>query len=708
MDKNRYLGRSAAWLVALAAILGTRAYAAEGQKSEQELIGVLRSGAPADKALACKALTTVGSKECVPELAKLLADEQLASWARIALEAIPDPSADAALLAASDKLSGKLAVGTINSIGVRRDAKAVDRLSARLKDQDNEVASAAAVALGHIANDAATKSLRQALSGGPAPVRSAVAEGCILCAERLDREGRAKEATEIYDEVRKADVSKPRKLEATRGAIVARKAEGIPLLLEQLGSSDKAMMNIALAAARELSGAGVGEALAAEVSRTSPDRAALVLVALADRGDAAVLPAVLKAAQSGDKRVRVAALGVVGRLGDAYALSPLLTIAAEDDADVAQAAKAAVAALTDKKVDADIAARLPSAEGKALAILAELVGERRISATPALIKALDNSDAQVRNAALAALGATVGPQELSVLIGRVNDPKNSDVQVAQKALRTACLRMPDREACAGELAAAMPKATVATQAKLLEVLGTMGGPKALATIHATMKQNDDQIQDAGSRVLGEWMGVDAAPVLADLAKNAPGDKYRVRAVRGYIRLARQFAMPDAQRAEMCQNALAMATRPDEQKLVLAVLERYPNPETLKVAAHAAQNPALGADAARTMLAMMKKVGGDPAKAREMLAKAGIDPVKVEIVKAEYGAEGKTKDVTETLKKCVDGLPLIMLPAGNYNDSFGGDPVPGTAKILKVQYQMNGRAGDVTFPENSLIMLPMPK
>ena len=109
-------------------------------------------------------------------------------------------------------------------------------------------------------------------------------------------------------------------------------------------------------------------------------------------------------------------------------------------------------------------------------------------------------------------------------------------------------------------------------------------------------------------------------------------------------------------------------------------------------------PALGADAARTtMLAMMKKLGGDPAKARDILAKAGIDPVKLEIVKAEYGAGGKTKDVTETLKKCVDGLPLIMLPAGSYNDSFGGDPVPGTAKILKVQYQMNGSAGDVDVP-----------
>ena len=96
------------------------------------------------------------------------------------------------------------------------------------------------------------------------------------------------------------------------------------------------------------------------------------------------------------------------------------------------------------------------------------------------------------------------------------------------------------------------------------------------------------------------------------------------------------------------------------------------------------------------------------KARELLAKAGFDPVKVDIVKAEYGVGASQKDVTQTLKKCVDGLPLILLPMPTYNDSFGGDPAPGTAKILKVQYQINGKAGDVTFPENALIMLPMPK
>ena len=40
------------------------------------------------------------------------------------------------------------------------------------------------------------------------------------------------------------------------------------------------------------------------------------------------------------------------------------------------------------------------------------------------------------------------------------------------------------------------------------------------------------------------MDVDVAPVLLDLAKNAAEDKYKIRALRGYIRLVRQFDMPD--------------------------------------------------------------------------------------------------------------------------------------------------------------------
>jgi HEAT repeat protein len=710
METIRYAARRAVFLAAILLLAAAPVRAADDSAiKEKELINTLKSGAPAEKAIACKQLAIHGSKDAVPALAPLLADPQLASWARIALEAIPDPSASEALRTASEKLEGRLLIGTINSVGVKRDDKAVDVLTNRLKDKDPDVASAAAVALGRIGNAAATKTLRQSLAGSSGAVRSAIAEGCILCAERLLANGKNSDAVAIYDEIRRAELPKQRIIEATRGAILARKSDGIPLLVEQLRSPDKALFQIGLTTAREFSGREVADALAAELKRATPERAALILNVLADREERALPAAVLDVAKTGPKPVRIAAISAIGRLGDASSLSTLLETAADGDAELSQAAKAALADLSGDKVNAEIAARLAKADGKSLAILIELVGQRRIAATEQLVKAVDHADAAVRNAALTALGETVGPKELTVLVTQVVSPKKGvDAAVATRALKAAAVRMPDREAAATELAAAMPRASAATKAGLLEILGTMGGAKSLQTIAGAVKGNDEQLQDVGSRVLGEWMSVDAAPALLDITKTATSEKYKVRALRGYIRLARQFAMSDQERAEMCQNALDAANRAEEQKLVLAVLERYPSVDTLRVAVRAAELRGLKEDATRVAMVIANKIGGNTTDARELLSQIGLSPVKLEILKAEYGSGDNLKDVTKTLQQQVRDLPLIVLPKASYNESFGGDPVPGTAKRLKVQYRVNGKTADATFAENAVIMLPMPK
>ena len=204
------------------------------------------------------------------------------------------------------------------------------------------------------------------------------------------------------------------------------------------------------------------------------------------------------------------------------------------------------------------------------------------------------------------------------------------------------------------------------------------------------------------------MNVDAAPILLELAKTPSAGKYQVRALRGYIRLARQFSMPNRQRAEMCQKALSAAPRPEEQKLVLAVLERYPSTDTLKVAAEATQIPALKEDARQVTLLIAQKLNNTGVDTRELLSAAGLDPMKVEIVKAEYGAGAARKDVTQALRKQVRNMPLISLSSSSYNESFGGDPAPGTEKHLKVKYRIDGKVGEASFSENAVILLPTPK
>ena len=108
-------------------------------------------------------------------------------------------------------------------------------------------------------------------------------------------------------------------------------------------------------------------------------------------------------------------------------------------------------------------------------------------------------------------------------------------------------------------------------------------------------------------MLGKWNSVDAAPVLLDLAKTSASEKYQVRALRGYIGIARKFAMPDSQRAEMCQQALEAARRRDEKKLVLDVLQLYPSRAALKLAINAKQLPEIKDDATAATQAIAKKL-----------------------------------------------------------------------------------------------------
>src|ERR1035438_876458 len=157
---------------------------------EKKLIAVLKSDAPQkEKADACRELARIGTKDAVAPLAALLADEKLSHMARYGLETIPDASVDKALRDAAAKLHGRQLVGVIGSLGVRRDAKAVNALAKLLHDSDNDVGQAAARALGRIGNPPAVKALQDALDGVSAANQLAFCEGLLRCAEMAEVKG---------------------------------------------------------------------------------------------------------------------------------------------------------------------------------------------------------------------------------------------------------------------------------------------------------------------------------------------------------------------------------------------------------------------------------------------------------------------------------------------------------------------------------------
>jgi len=192
------------------------------------LVAVLKSSEATHKQKvdACRGLAVIGTKDAVPTLGALLDDEKLSHMARYALEPIPDPSVDAALREALGRLKGRLLVGVVGSIGVRRDTQAVPALIKLLDDPDAGVAAAAARSLGRIATPEAVAALTARLPKAKGPLKLAVADACLGCAEALLARKKNSEAAALYQAVAKAELPKHLRVAALQGALKARQPSG--------------------------------------------------------------------------------------------------------------------------------------------------------------------------------------------------------------------------------------------------------------------------------------------------------------------------------------------------------------------------------------------------------------------------------------------------------------------------------------------------
>jgi HEAT repeat protein len=579
---------------------------------QTQLISVLQSDAGLyEKAKACQRLATIGTADCVPVLAGLLDDEQLSHYARTGLEPNPSPAAGTALRDALGRLSGALQIGVINSIGMRRDAAAVEQLKTLLGNSDTGVSAAAAAALGRIASDDAVAALKQALQD-PAMQRAALADACLTAAEMLFAADQDAAATELYDALLQADgpaLAPHLHIAALLGAIRARGPAGVTLLAQQLAAEDKDQFAVGLRMAHELQGDAVTEALVNALDDLPAGRRGLVIYVLGDRGDRDALAVILDAARSGPPETRLPALSVLATMGDASSVPVLLLAATQDDPDLAAAARDSLIALPGDDVDQALVDKLQDSQGPQRLVLIQLAGERGITAAvPTLMQLASDSNAELRLAVVAALGLTVGPENLPSLIRQLVNPlSDEDAAAAKAALTRAVLRMPDRDACAAQLMDAMSDAPLAAKKELLALLGVVGGDQALDGVAAAARDRNEEVQDVATQVLGEWMSPDAAPKLLELAQTLDNNKYQIRALRGYIRIPRQFGIPVDERLAMCRKALEVAERDAEKALVLDALTRVNTTESLNLVVSYLDQPGLQEAAGTAAVSIAEKL-----------------------------------------------------------------------------------------------------
>ena len=573
---------------------------------ESKLLAVLQKSETPQyaKEFICKTMRQVGSEKCVPVLAALLTDEKLSHMARYGLQNSACPAAGDALLAAMDKVSGKLKASVINSLGERREARVVPALAKLVMDPDTQIAGAAIMALGHIGGGKCAGILAEAKVADALTDRRA--DAVATCADTLLAERKTLEAANYYRWLFTMVNTPASRIAGLRGLARAEKAKALPVVFEALGDRMPAVQKAAVRCLLDFPGADATKAFAGKLAGLPPELQVNLALALMDRGDRAALPAVSALVTSDNEPVRVAAITALGELGNESSLDALLKAAASGG-DTAAAATESLKNIAGKGIDRALLKKMGSADGKEKILLIQTLGARRaVAALPALEQAAADKDGAVSREAFKALGLAVDQGNLPGLVTLVE--KNPDNTDAQDALVTAARRIYDQKGVEAMLLAAVGRTKGDAHSALLNVVGQVGGPGAFTTLREALKDSDEKVRDAAVRALAAADDAAVLPDLLGVIQSSPNKTHRVLALRGYTRIAALGGRrAEGETLKHLKAALPAAQEPDEKKLVLGALGNIQNAAVLKIIEPLLADKAIKAEAGNAYLKIVVSI-----------------------------------------------------------------------------------------------------
>jgi HEAT repeat protein len=563
---------------------------------EAKLLAFLQTGpAPGGTMAACRSLSLIGSAVSVPVLGGMLLKPGTTDPARYALERIPGEEADRALLAALGKAQGDVRRGIISTLGRRAAATAVPALEKLVGGNDPNLTLDAVKALGKIGTADAVRVLTSYLGRAKGPQKGEAASALLLCAGAWRKAGKTAEAAAVYEKLLAAGLPDVDRQAAFRGKLAAAGRDGQGLILKTLAGKDAALYSPAIAMIHmAFTGSDIGQVLPF-MTKLPKDAQAQVTAVLAGYPADAVLPAILQAADSPLPTVRIEAIRSIGKIGNASVVGILADRAAQTVGDEQSLARETLARLKGTDVETAILDQLKrESDDKLKAELVQAVGERRIAAgKPVLMEMVQSAAPSLRFKAIGALKDVSSPADLRDLLDLLftitDDAEREAMQDTVASVALTIPRPPARGGAAENLLAS--ESNPKKKADLLRVLGKIGDDTALPLMRKALADPDKNVVDAAVRGLADWPNVSARDDVFGIAA-APGNlTHEVLALRAFVRIIglEPYRQPDGAVADL-EKALALAARPEEKKLVLGLLPRFPCEKGLRIAESLQNDP----------------------------------------------------------------------------------------------------------------------
>ncbi len=562
-------------------------------------------------------LAFIAGEETVPALRAALdsPNTRIRDNARRALERTAAPQAGAALrqaLRQTDDPAWQQAL--IRSLAARRDHAAIAVLNDLAKAPDPITAAAAIEALGTLDGPEVIRALREHLTGAPRPRRTAAAAALLHVAQRLQAAGHAQAAAPLYEDVH--DHATAGALE--RGALVGlAETQGVAALPRLVTTTRITTDPVTRRVALRLIAGVPSEAATAFLIETAaeasaPEQLVFLLDLLSEQPAERVHPTVRSYLDHDAAEVRAAAATALAQVGGAADVPALLKRVATDQRQVRSAALDTLSTLEGLAVEQALLQRLqPGGDPQVTVAAAEAATARSLTrATRPLLRLTDLAEpARVRAAAFIALGTLAGPDDVNTLIARLLEQDDERVlSAAGEATVTLLNRLPTADRVE-PVVNAYGRADPAARVALLEVLGRLAGPRALATVRAALDSENLDVRLAALRALARQQEPAVIDDLLQAAESAPDQRSQVLALRSLAQVLEQVELPDVERLGVIKAAWPLAPRASERRLLLNTLGDVADPEALAFAHDALDDPELQNEAAVAIAQVAQAIAG---------------------------------------------------------------------------------------------------
>ncbi|MHC4759548.1 MAG: HEAT repeat domain-containing protein, partial [Planctomycetota bacterium] len=352
----------------------------ELKRYEKHFISFLQSDATLNgKFHICRKLAQIGTDESVPVLAEMLTKEDTSDMARYALESIPSPAVDKALIDALEKTNGKTRISIINCLSQRRTKDAVQDLKLLLTDSDTPTAAAAITALGQIATPQAALALEQHLDTTNADLKPLILDSYLKCAYSTAKHGDNEQAFEMFKKSYQSQTSDAVRTASLRGMAQSSPKKANQIIIEAVKSNDLNIQTAAIQIVTENPQIKDIKPIIERFPDLAPQQQIQLLGVIANRSETSMLDQVVEAAQSSEPSVRIAAYQTIAKIGDKSTVLILAKVAASTRGPEQNAVRQSLYNMQDNKVDNEIIKQIPKVDAKIKAELIRTVAQRNIA-----------------------------------------------------------------------------------------------------------------------------------------------------------------------------------------------------------------------------------------------------------------------------------------------------------------------------------------